>query len=155
MALSKPAPVESSLVLRDFRALSARGLYTCSVVGVVASAGEMQVLAEGVPELSFVLVDEHGQWISCTLCGERAHSGVSAGDRVLVFGARRVAPPSSGGTVRLWIFEDGVLRVLQEGLVPPRRRRAIPNGGTDVNGRPAAPSRRRASGRGGPVRRGR
>lgn len=60
-ALSKPAPVESALVLRDSRALSARGPYTCSVLGVVACAGEMRVLAEGVRELSFQLVDEHGQ----------------------------------------------------------------------------------------------
>ena len=49
LALSKPAPVESALFLRDFRALSARGPYTCSVLGVVACVGEMRVLAHGVP----------------------------------------------------------------------------------------------------------
>ena len=155
LALSKPAPVESALVLLDFRALSARGPYTCSVLGVVAGAGEMRVLAHGVPELSFQLVDEHGQWVSCTACGERAHSGVSAGDEVLIFGAQRVAGPTSGGTLRLWIFEDGVLSVQRQGLRPPRKRTGIPNGGTDVHARPAATSRRRAPGRGGPVRRGR
>ena len=155
LALSKPAPVESALFLRDFRALSARGPYTCSVLGVVACVGEMRVLDHGVPELSFQLVDKEGLWIWCTACGERAHSGVTAGDRVLIFGAQRVAGPSSGGTLRLWIFEDGVLRVQREGLRPPRWRRGIPNCGTDVHARPAATSRRRAPGRGGPVRRGR
>ena len=56
-----------------------------------------RVLAHGAPQLSFQLVDEHGQWISCTACGERAHSGVSAGDEVLIFVAQGVAGPSSGG----------------------------------------------------------
>ena len=50
MALSKPAPVKSALLLRDFQALSARGPHACSVLGVVAFAGEMRVLAQGVPE---------------------------------------------------------------------------------------------------------
>ena len=49
LALSKPAPVESA----HFRALSARGPYTCSVLGVVACVGVMRVLVHGVPELSF------------------------------------------------------------------------------------------------------
>ena len=155
LALSKPAPVESALVLIDIPALSARGPYTCSVLGVVAGAVEMRVLAHDVPELSFQLVDEHGQWISCTACGERAHSGVSAGDEVLIFGAQRVAGPTSGGTLRLWIFDDGVLSVQRQGLRPPRKRRGIPNGGTAVHARPDATSWRRAPGRGGPVRRGR
>jgi hypothetical protein len=155
LALSKPAPMESALVLLDFRALSARDRYTWSVLGVVAGAAEMRVLAHDVPELSFQLVDGNGQWISCTACGERAHSGVSAGDEVLIFGAQRVAGPTSGGTLRLWIFEDGVLSVQRQGLRPPRKRRGIPNGGTAVHARPAATSWRRAPGRGGPVRRGR
>ena len=45
LALSKPAPVESALFLRDFRALSACGPYTCSVLGVVACVGEMRISA--------------------------------------------------------------------------------------------------------------
>ena len=64
LALSKLAPMESALVVRDYQALSTRGPYTCSVLGVVAGAVEIRVLAHDVPELSFQLVDEHGQWIS-------------------------------------------------------------------------------------------
>ena len=103
---------DATLFLTDFTLLQSALPYIVSLKGTIAQVSEQAVSQNNVDMLSFRLVDERGNWVSCIGFGRHGASDeVSVGAVVILYfcvGKKSL----NNGNGKLWLYDDAHIALL-------------------------------------------
>ena len=103
---------DATLFLTDFTLLQSALPYIVSLKGTIAQVSEQTVSQNNVDMLSFRLVDERGNWVSCIGFGRHGASDeVSVGAVVILYfcvGKKGL----NNGNGKLWLYDDAHIALL-------------------------------------------
>ena len=123
MALSRP---KEEIFTRDLNRLQIQPPFVVNVSGIIGSSEDERTTQNGQTMRKFVLHGTTGKYVECLALGRHTSNRcIADGNEIVIYFAQGKSSSSANQNDSLWIFDDGHMVTLRQGVKIPNSRTAV------------------------------